>query len=156
MDVSQTTESMPNDSSRKNGYREPHHGHHRSTRSRTPPQPNLDHKLKTPASPNGPKNQRYQPNPPRNSGQAFHTAQILTAEVPRPPPDFWVSEARSMRRRTPNTLGIAAHFFLVRTCVSGPGSATRFRPKPTQTSEAFSQSPTRFPITSFNAVSLTC
>ncbi|OAX36098.1 hypothetical protein K503DRAFT_858205 [Rhizopogon vinicolor AM-OR11-026] len=36
---------------------------------------------------------------------------------PHPPPDFWVSEARLMRRRIPNILGIAAHFS-VRTCAS--------------------------------------
>ncbi|OAX33359.1 hypothetical protein K503DRAFT_775687 [Rhizopogon vinicolor AM-OR11-026] len=27
--------------------------------------------------------------------------------VPHPPPDFWVSEVRLMRRRTPNILGIS-------------------------------------------------
>src|SRR5882757_7560887 len=45
--------------------------------------------------------------------------------VPHPPPDFGVSEVRSMRQRTPNILAIAVHF-LVRTCALGPGSATRF------------------------------
>ncbi|OAX42873.1 hypothetical protein K503DRAFT_274911 [Rhizopogon vinicolor AM-OR11-026] len=50
----------------------------------------------------------------------------------------------------------AAHFS-VRTCASGPGSATRFRPKPIETSEVLSQSlPNRFSATSLNSAPIIC
>ncbi|OJA17917.1 hypothetical protein AZE42_12010 [Rhizopogon vesiculosus] len=84
VDVLQSTDSMPNDSSRRSSYCEPHRGYHRSTRSCSPPQPNLDLKPRTPASLNSPKNQRDQPNPPRNPGQGFPTAQVLMAGLPAP------------------------------------------------------------------------